>query len=153
MRPQILARETSIRRPDAPGAPVDLDPEEAAMESRFVITIDPRPETWGDAQEFFESPERGRAPRSKLVRGQERLPDELVPDGLRGELHHREWSFIQRRTTVAKNYTVYWVHGNFIPPSHGSTQKKYGHFDSWLLIVDDAGRFLDVPAAICSPAM
>jgi hypothetical protein len=123
------------------------------MEAKFRVTIDARPETWGDAREFLDAPERGRAPRSKVLNGVEHHPDELIPETKRSDMRHREWYHIQKVTTIDREYEVFWVHGNYVPASHSSTQKKYGHFESWFLVVDNTGHFLDVPANLCSPAM
>ena len=118
----------------------------------FKVTVDARPVVWAESIEFIDSPERGKSPRSKVVAGKEHDPDELVPDSLRGSYHHREWRHIQEHTTPGKTYEVFWVHGLYVDVGHAGPKKRFAHYDSWFLIVDDSGHFMDVPASICAPA-
>jgi hypothetical protein len=117
----------------------------------FKVTVDARPVVWADTVEFIESPERGKSARSKIVSGKEHDPDELVPDSLRCAVRHREWRHIQDHTTPGKSYEVFWVHGQFVDVGHSGGKKRFAHYESWFLIVDDGGNFMDVPATICAP--
>ena len=119
--------------------------------TEIKIHIDARPEVWSDAIEFLDAPERGRSPRSKIIGGKEHDPDELIPEGMRADLHHKDWGHIQDRTSPGKLYTAHWVHGQFVEASHSGAKRLHSHYESWFLVVDDGGHFLDIPAKICSP--
>ena len=122
------------------------------MASITNVHIDARPEVWGDALEFINAPERGAGPRSKVIMGKPHDPEELIPEGMRKDLHHREYRHIQDHTTPGVEYQVHWIHGQFVDAGHARSTKRYSHYESWFLIVDDTGSFLDVPAALCSPS-
>ena len=119
--------------------------------TEMKVKIDARPQVWGDSVQFLNAPERGSSPKSKVIGGKEHDPDELIPESIRHEMHHREWRQIQEHTSPGKEYDVLWVHGLFVDANHSRVLKQHAHFESWFLIVDDGGHFIDVPASLCTP--